>query len=220
MKISELSRRSGVSITTIKFYIREGLLPSGRHTAPNQATYDDGHVERLRLIKALREQGGLSLATIQEALAAAKQGEERFLVHGIEARESRERNRDTEAEDMLEPGWRRLEDIGTRLGWSIDRNDPELRRVAKAYCAMVKAWPEGLKRPSLADYAGVADRLAEVELPDNWDPFAEPDQSLLHAVLGTFLMEPVILALRRAAHRQRGRKLIEQRRREQGGAKS
>ncbi|WP_079051275.1 MerR family DNA-binding transcriptional regulator [Streptomyces curacoi] len=37
MKISELSRRSGVSIPTIKYYLRDGLLPHGQATATNQA---------------------------------------------------------------------------------------------------------------------------------------------------------------------------------------
>ena len=37
MKISELSSRTGVSIPSLKFYLREGLLPQGQLSAPNQA---------------------------------------------------------------------------------------------------------------------------------------------------------------------------------------
>ena len=70
MKISELSRRSGVPLATIKFYQRERLLPPGTATAPNQARYDERHVRRLALIRALRETGGLSLATIGRIVAA------------------------------------------------------------------------------------------------------------------------------------------------------
>ena len=36
MRISELSRHSGVPTTTIKFYIREGLLPAGTRSHRNQ----------------------------------------------------------------------------------------------------------------------------------------------------------------------------------------
>ena len=48
MRISDLSRASGVTIPTIKFYLREGLLPSGDRTARNQATYEAAHVRRLQ----------------------------------------------------------------------------------------------------------------------------------------------------------------------------
>ena len=39
MRLAELSRRSGASRSTVKFYIREGLLPAGNPQARNQATY-------------------------------------------------------------------------------------------------------------------------------------------------------------------------------------
>ena len=68
MRISELSRVSGVPVATIKFYLREGLLPEGVRTSPNQAQYDDAHVQRLRLIRALVGVGGLSLAATRNVL--------------------------------------------------------------------------------------------------------------------------------------------------------
>ncbi len=68
MRISELSRSSGVPVATIKFYLREGLLPDGLRTSQNQAQYDDAHVQRLRLIRALVGAGGLSLAATKNVL--------------------------------------------------------------------------------------------------------------------------------------------------------
>lgn len=68
MRISELARVSGVTIATIKYYVREGLLPAGAPTSATQAEYGDVHVERLRLIRALVEVGGLSLTTVGELL--------------------------------------------------------------------------------------------------------------------------------------------------------
>jgi DNA-binding transcriptional MerR regulator len=70
MRVAELSRRSGVSLPTIKYYLREGLLPQGERTSPNQAQYDEGHVRRLRLIRALVEVGNLSIAETREVLAS------------------------------------------------------------------------------------------------------------------------------------------------------
>jgi DNA-binding transcriptional MerR regulator len=44
MRISELSARSGISVPTIKFYLREGLLPPGSPRAVNQADYGEPHL--------------------------------------------------------------------------------------------------------------------------------------------------------------------------------
>jgi DNA-binding transcriptional MerR regulator len=70
MRIAELSRRSGVPVPTIKFYLREGLLPAGELTSPNQARYSESHLHRLRLVRAMVELGGLSIATVREVLGA------------------------------------------------------------------------------------------------------------------------------------------------------
>src|SRR5262245_53765173 len=67
MRIAELSRRAGVPIPTIKFYIREGMLPRGERTGRNQAAYSETHLERLELIGTL-QQAGLSPAVIAQAL--------------------------------------------------------------------------------------------------------------------------------------------------------
>ena len=68
MRISELSRVSGVPVATIKFYLRERLLPDGVRSSANQAQYDDTHVQRLRLIRALVGVGGLSLTATKDVL--------------------------------------------------------------------------------------------------------------------------------------------------------
>ena len=47
-------------VATIKFYLREGLLPDGVLTSATQAQYDETHVARLRLVRALIGPGGLS----------------------------------------------------------------------------------------------------------------------------------------------------------------
>ncbi|MFC3897204.1 MerR family transcriptional regulator [Lentzea rhizosphaerae] len=70
MRVGELSKRSGVPVPTIKYYLREGLLPAGVLTSPNQAHYDDEHLRRLRLVRALVDVGGLSIASVREVLAA------------------------------------------------------------------------------------------------------------------------------------------------------
>jgi DNA-binding transcriptional MerR regulator len=62
MRISELSQASGVPVATIKYYLREGLLHEGQLTSATQAQYDQSHLARLRLVRALLGAGGLSVA--------------------------------------------------------------------------------------------------------------------------------------------------------------
>src|SRR3954471_1812253 len=70
MRIAELSRHTGVPVPTIKYYLREGLLPAGELTSPNQAHYDDRHVQPLRLRQVLLDIGRLPIATIRQLLQA------------------------------------------------------------------------------------------------------------------------------------------------------
>jgi DNA-binding transcriptional MerR regulator len=70
MRISELSERSGVATATIKFYLRERLLAAGELSSPNQASYSDAHLARLRLIRALIDVGGLSVPGARAVLDA------------------------------------------------------------------------------------------------------------------------------------------------------
>jgi DNA-binding transcriptional MerR regulator len=70
MRISELSQESGLPIATIKFYLREGLLPPGERTARNQAAYGKDHLSRLHLISALTVVGRLPLSAVREIVTA------------------------------------------------------------------------------------------------------------------------------------------------------
>ncbi|WP_181957577.1 MerR family transcriptional regulator [Streptomyces paludis] len=74
MRISELSRLSGVPNATIKYYLREGLLPAGRATGATQAEYDESHLKRLRLIRALIGVRGLSVAATKQLLDTLAEG--------------------------------------------------------------------------------------------------------------------------------------------------
>ena len=66
MWMAELSERSGVPVPTIKFYLREGLLPRGEARGATRAAYDVDHVRRLRLIRALVDGAGFGLDRVRE----------------------------------------------------------------------------------------------------------------------------------------------------------
>jgi len=70
LKISELARRTGVSVGTIRFYIREGLLPRPTmKTSRNMAYYDESFVARIRLVRRLQEERRLPLSMIRTIVA-------------------------------------------------------------------------------------------------------------------------------------------------------
>lgn len=55
MLLNELARASGTSTASIKYYRRQGLLPPGRRLTATRFDYGREHLERLALIRALRE---------------------------------------------------------------------------------------------------------------------------------------------------------------------
>lgn len=74
MKMRELEAKSGVGRETIRFYIREGLLPEPERRARNVATYGDVHVERLKQIRRLQEERFLPLDVIKRVLSGDTSG--------------------------------------------------------------------------------------------------------------------------------------------------
>lgn len=70
MRMAELARKSGVSRETIHYYLREGLLPKPTKGGRTVAYYDDEHLERLRLIRRLRDEKYLPLAVIRKMVGA------------------------------------------------------------------------------------------------------------------------------------------------------
>ncbi len=66
----ELEAASGVGRETIRYYIREGLLPEPLRTGRNAAVYGAEHVSRLKTIKRLQEERFLPLAVIRTLLDA------------------------------------------------------------------------------------------------------------------------------------------------------
>jgi DNA-binding transcriptional MerR regulator len=69
--LTELAAEAGMPARTIRFYIARGLLDGPLH-AGRGATYGSRHLERLRRISELRNQG-LTLAEISVALGIRRQ---------------------------------------------------------------------------------------------------------------------------------------------------
>lgn len=189
MRISELARRSEVPVATIKYYLREKLLPEGVLTSPTQAQYDDSHVARLRLIRALLGPGGLSIAGVRRTLRALDQPAESLhnllgTAHEATAEAAAERDDLTRARELID-----------RLGWHIDDDSRAVQSLAEALDGIDAG---GFQVPDGAVdvYAEAMRTVAENELSNTPEG---PEEMIRYVVLGTVLVEPLLLALRRLA---------------------
>jgi DNA-binding transcriptional MerR regulator len=54
MKISDLSRATGVDVETIRYYEKAGLLPAPAREANGYRSYGDPHLERLAFVRHCR----------------------------------------------------------------------------------------------------------------------------------------------------------------------
>ncbi|BCS94687.1 hypothetical protein DSLASN_03190 [Desulfoluna limicola] len=68
MKLPQLSKKSGLSISTLYEYLRSGVLHPPVRRGPTKATYNESHLKRLKTIRAMREKEKLPLAEIKKRL--------------------------------------------------------------------------------------------------------------------------------------------------------
>ena len=81
-RIDELAQRAGVAVDTIRYYQREGLLPSGERSGRTKR-YGGDHLERLERIRALQARR-FSLAAIRALLDREAPGSLEGLLAGPE----------------------------------------------------------------------------------------------------------------------------------------
>jgi len=194
MRIGELSKATNVSVPTIKFYVREGLLPAGRPTASaNQVEYDDAHLHRLILLRALIEVGGLSLATVRATVGTLGTPQEAPAVtlHALLA--------GTATPDSADAAAGPADELLTARGWDGTGAAGPVHTLSAALLALSR-----LERPLSADaltaYADAADRLAKREVGAHAaDGAVSAENTLIDVVLGG----AVLASLRELAHLQR-----------------
>lgn len=69
--IGQMSRRTGVKVTTIRYYESRGLIPPPARTTGGQRRYDEAALERLAFLRHARELG-FGLEDIGELMALAE----------------------------------------------------------------------------------------------------------------------------------------------------
>ncbi|MEU6592137.1 MerR family transcriptional regulator [Streptomyces sp. NPDC046881] len=198
MRIGELSRKTGVPVPTIKYYVREGLLPPGELTSPNQASYGEAHERRLHLIRALLDVGGMKVAEIADVLNAMDDPT-RTLHKVLGAAASRLGPAHTEHDDTESAAAHAVvADLVSRRGWRTHETTPAAADLAKALAAMARLG-HGAFVEVLDAYADAAEQVARADLA-YVDRRVAVEDMVESVVIGTVLGEAVFNALRRLAH--------------------
>jgi DNA-binding transcriptional MerR regulator len=194
MRLAELSSRSGVSPSTIKYYLRLGLLHSGEHQSSTWSAYNDSHLRRLTLIRALIEVAGLPLQAVRRVLEVVNDdsvplhqalGTAQWLLSPV-------------VEEPSAESTERVEALLARHGWELASDSPHRRVLADALDRLDHlAFP-----PPDALLDQYAEKLASLA-PGEVEPItAETDRAtaIEHLVIGTLLYEPLLATMRRMAH--------------------
>ncbi|GAA0960720.1 MULTISPECIES: MerR family transcriptional regulator [Streptomyces violaceusniger group] len=202
MRLAELSERSGVPTATIKYYLRERLLPPGERITATQAEYGEEHLRRLRLVRSLIQVGRMPVATAREALAAA---EDESLSQNARMGAAVWALPQGPGSDEDDPHAARAREqvdaVLGRMGWSYGQ---ELGDTSPAYRMLVAAIasPDRLDYPHdtehLLVHARLAGELAVADL-DLVETYDTPPERVEAVVALTVLYEPVLLSLRRLA---------------------
>jgi DNA-binding transcriptional MerR regulator len=220
MRMAEFSRVSGVPTATIKFYLREGLLHPGQRTAPNQATYGESHLRRLRLVRALREMGGLRIETIRRVLESVDGADNPWNIVGRVCDAIGETGRERSGSGPS--AMRAAADVDAFLaeqGLPVRDESSARAQLIDALVAVRGALGPGFPVAGFAWYSdavrGLARSEVEIAISSNVTQWSQQDRQreesgrpaardlseILEAtVYGTVLFEPVLLALRRLWH--------------------
>lgn len=197
MRVSALSARCGVSIPTIKFYLREGLLPPGKPTARNQAEYDESHLERLRLIRLLTTVAQLGLAAVRDVLQAVddpelSRAELYQTINGVLFA----RRVDGHLGEDVDDARRRVSDSLGALQWHVEPSSPARDTLALALSYFCRSGWDG-DAEILRPYLDASRLLAAHELA----VLGAEDDSVAPAVTAvrTVLFDVVLTAMRRLA---------------------
>jgi len=199
MKMSELSSTTGTPVPTLKFYLREGLLPAGERTSPNQSQYDQTHVDRVRLVRALLDVGGLSVAQAAAVVGALDDDTVPLSsVFGVAQRAVSETSLPKGAPEHESGGAERIAALCERQGWNVYPNNPGLAMAARVVDTYSALGVDVITEAALEQYAQAADLVAAADLAA---VAAAPDEHEMTTVVvvGTILGDALFAGLRRIA---------------------
>jgi DNA-binding transcriptional MerR regulator len=183
-----------VSVATIKYYLREGLLPAGARRTRKLAEYTDRHLHRLRLIRVLREVGGLSIDTIRDVVLAIDDPD--LPLHSVLGVAHRALSPAPPGDE----GRPELDDVGDlldHLGWEVSPEAPARRELARALAGL-RALRRDVDATTFLPYAEAAEALAADEVA-SLSAGGPRDLIVEQVVVGSVVYGTALAALRRLA---------------------
>jgi DNA-binding transcriptional MerR regulator len=195
MRISELSQTTGLPVATLKYYLREGLLAPGTPTATNQATYDDHHVQRLRLVRTLVEVGRLPLGRVAEVLAAIDD-EDLNLHLALGSAQDAMVTVSQAGDGGFVDARAEADAIVQQLGWAV-RAEAAARDLLADAITVVRASTLPYQRNSMVELGRLIEPIAVAEVAVVDD--TSRAEALELSVVGTVAYETAFNALRRMA---------------------
>ncbi|MEU5788254.1 MerR family transcriptional regulator [Micromonospora purpureochromogenes] len=195
MRIAELSRRSGVAVPTIKYYLREGLLPPGELTSPNQASYDEHHLNRLRLIRAMIDLAQVPVARVRAVLEALDS--DTLSMHeriGVVHRAITPSRQPTVGDSARTAAAVQVQELIQRGGWAVEPDSPAIATLVETISVLRSLGQDHLV-DLLDPYAEAVERFTELEVAAVASR-TDPDQVAESVVIGTILGENLLASLR------------------------
>jgi len=164
-RIEQLARAAGVAVDTIRFYQGKGLLEAPRREG-RVTWYGDTHVERLRRIKELQQQG-FTLTVIQRFLAGELEASDEALVAAVtrpSAPQTLTLSELAERSGVAEPLLMSLQQAGllvpTEGGEEALYPADDLEAIAAGMKLIAAGVPLGALMDLGKDYASAVDRTA------------------------------------------------------------
>ncbi|MFB2557336.1 MerR family transcriptional regulator [Herbiconiux liangxiaofengii] len=201
MQISQLVDLTGTPAATIKYYVREGLLPAGVRQGGNRTSYDESHVHRLRLIRAMLEVGKLSVGSVTAVLAALDDSSKPLAETFEVAQNALSRDAVTGVSDPSPESLARTDGVVERAGWLHCGDNVGRRIVAQTIDGYAKAGHPPTDE-YLDQYAAAASTVAAADL-DAVAAIADPADRTELMVVGTVLGDTLSQGLRRIAQAHR-----------------
>jgi DNA-binding transcriptional MerR regulator len=204
LSISELADLSGCSVATIKYYLREGLLHPGVKVNARRTAFDETHLARLRLVRGLIHVVGVTIeqaGTILGLVADPDQSVVGAMRKATAALPSADRTANGSGEAPQPRSTAGTEALLRRLGVQFSAESVPVAQLDRAL-ELAEGAGIALDESQIRTYLDAVRNIAEADF--SRVPWSDPRGAVEFAVLGTALYEPVLLALRRVAHHEKG----------------
>lgn len=196
--LGQLAEAAGLPVGTVKYYLREGLLPPGRLRSTTRADYDDEHLRRLRLLRLLREVGDVPIDRLRDLVAVLESGGDRLelIGSGAAALGPAARRPATAHDDRAA---RLADEVLAERGWVLPAGSPWHTRLTAVLATALEFEDEGPTpiEALVRHYARLADEIGEADVAAL--DAEEPAALLAQVVVGQVVYGRLLEVLRQVA---------------------